>query len=398
MELLFDLPITERDITEQDFGGFNAEVDRLWADFASGKHERVPIRLNSNVKVLILNPTYNKRNITFVEYFHNPDVMAEAQLNWQLWRRYLLPGDHEHGLPASWELFVDFQNVYDACWFGCPLHYVDEQGPVTKPILTDDKKEMLFDRGIPNPFEGWVAQCSIQYLDHFNRRVLAGWEFLGRPVGKVWKAPLGWTDGVFTIATLLRGAEAICMDILLDPVYVHRLMSYITEALIVRMRKWLEYMGVSYPMADWWFADDAVQLLSAEQYREFVLPYHRRLYDTFAGDCRRYIHLCGAVQHLLPIIRQELGVTVFDTGFPIDFGRLRKELGLDCIISGGPRASLFLPGCSEDLLEETIRILRSGILEGGNFILQEGNNLPVGVNLHSCQLFYDLGKELGRVR
>lgn len=178
---------------------------------------------------------------------------------------------------------------------------------------------------------------------------------------------------------------------------MHPLLDFITQALITRMKKWLNFMGIIFPMNDFWFADDAVQMLSLEQYCEFVLPYHKQIYDTFAEPNNRYIHLCGNVQHLLPTIKSELNVRIFDTGFPIDFGKLRQELGEECLISGGPKASLFLKGCVDDLLTETKNILSSGILQGGRFILQEGNNLPPHTDLETCEQFYEYGKIWGRL-
>ncbi len=397
MKWLFDLPITDSDIQNNSFHEQNHQTAQLWHDFENGKHQRVPIRLNSNSKVLLLDKSLNRKGITFKDYFFNPDTMAEVQFHWELWRRFLLPGDHEHGLPKEWEIYIDFQNVYDGSWFGCPLLFLEGQVPTTQPILHDDNKNKLFDQGIPDPFQGELVELSLKYLDYYKQKCKAGWEFLGIPVKIPWKSPFGWTDGVFTIATLLRGAEALCIDLLVDPPYVHQLLDFITQALITRMKKWLNFMGIIFPMSDYWFADDAVQMLSLEQYCEFVLPYHKQIYDTFAEPNNRYIHLCGNVQHLLPTIKSKLNVRIFDTGFPIDFGKLRQELGEECLISGGPKASLFLKGCVDDLLTETKNILSSGILQGGRFILQEGNNLPPYTDLETCKQFYKYGKIWGRL-
>ncbi|MCX8065970.1 MAG: hypothetical protein N3G21_12510 [Candidatus Hydrogenedentes bacterium] len=391
--LIFKLPLTEEYIRNANYEVENLEIKNLWDEFERGVHKRVPIRLNSNPKVLILDSALNYLNIQFKDYLYDPELMAQVQLNWELWRRFLLPGDHEHGLPEQWEIYIDFQNVYDASWFGAPLVFMDSQVPTIHPILRDDNcKMMLFDKGLPEPFKGELAQLALDHIEYYEKRFKGGWEFLGKPVKLTWKTPFGWTDGIFTVATLLRGMENLCMDILLDPQYVHQLLGYITEALINRMQAWLKFMGISYPMALYWFADDAIQILSREQYVEFVLPYHKKIYQIFSKPEKRFIHLCGNVQHLLPTIKKELGVNFFETGFPVDFGILRKELGPQVTILGGPKASLFLKGYARELISETEKILGSGVLKGKKFILQEGNNLPPCVDIDSCKDFYEFAK------
>ena len=82
-----------------------------------------------------------------------------------------------------------------------------------------------------------------------------------------------------------------------------------------------------YRRPGFFFADDAIVLLSVEQYREFVLPYHRRLVDAFSDGSPTSVHLCGDAGRFFPCLRDELRVHSFDTGFPLDLGAARKALG-----------------------------------------------------------------------
>ena len=59
--------------------------------------------------------------------------------------------------------------------------------------------------------------------------------------------------------------------------------------------------------------------------------------------------------------------------------------------------SFFIRDDPEGIVEEVTRILRSGVLEGGRFILQEANNLAPQARLHMCEAFYEAGKALGRL-
>lgn len=388
---LFDLP----DLRDRDFSRHNNESRALWEMFHSNTHERIPIRLNVNARMLMLDPAYNTRGITYDEYMHDPEVMGQAILELQYWRQYLMPGDHEKGLPKQWDMWVDFQNFYDAAYFGGTVEFRAAQIPDAAPILNDDNKRMIFDRGLPEPFSGEWPERGLAFLQYFKDKSDAGWTFLGRPVIPVPQTPFMATDGLFTTAACLRGPTGLCTDLLMDPDYTHELLGFLNEGIIRRMVAWRERFGCPVKQDGFITADDSVQMLSEQQYREFVLPHHRRLFDTFGTNKDRGMHLCGNAQRHFIIIQQELGVAAFDTGFPFDFGRARRELGTDTLISGGPRVPLFVGDNPAPLLRETECILASGVLDGGRFILQEGNNLPPRARLALCDAFYETGKRLG---
>ena len=200
-------------------------------------------------------------------------------------------------------------------------------------------------------------------------------------------------DGVFTAAASLRGPTELCMDLLADPDYARELLEFVHTALCARMKAWRDYGNVPVPQDGFGSADDSVELLSLDQYREFMLPLHKRLFDQFGTPGNRGIHLCGDAQRHFVTLRDELGVTSFDTGFPVDFAKLRRDLGPGVLISGGPPVTFFLEETSQPILAKTGSILSSGILEGGRFILQEANNLPPGTRLEICHDFYEFGKK-----
>lgn len=389
--MLFNLP----NLLDRDFRDHNRCAAGLWASFAERRHDRVPVRFNTNPRMLMLDQAYNKCGISYEEYMRDPEVMAQTVLEWQYWRQFMLPGDHEHGLPAEWLVHVDFENMHEAAWFGCPVHYRDDQVPDTTPILRNDNKHMLFDAGVPDPFAGTWPERWFRFINAWDKKRLHGWTFLGIPAAPWMISPFAATDGIFTVAASLRGATELCTDLLADPEYARQLLEYVYEATAARMRAWRERLDVPVPQENFVTADDAIELLSVEQYREFVLPFHKRLYDEFAKPEGRAIHLCGDVQRLLPVIKKELGVVVYDTGFPLDYARLRRDLGPECTIYGGPPAALFVRDDPQPLVAEAERILNSGVLEGGRFVLQEGNNLPPRTPLENCQALYDTAKRAG---
>jgi len=376
-----------------DFKKHNEEVREVWAAYWAGKPIRVPLKISCNPRMLLLDPALNPKKITFKQYFESPEIMLNIQVQFEKWKRLNLEDDSEMGLPDEmWSPYVDLQNVAEAAWFGAPISFKDEQCPDTEPILAGDKKNLLFDRGFPDPISG-ILRTAQDYIDYFNKKAKEGVKYEGLPVKGGGKLGAG-TDGVMTVAMNLRGSELLT-DFYEDADYVRKLFDFITEATIKRFHGIRKFHGDPIKSDSFWYADDSIAMLSGEMVREFVLPCHKKLFAAVStGKNPAGMHLCGDATRHFKMLRDEMFVRSFDTGFPVDFAWLRKELGPGVEIQGGPRVALVLSGTEEELLLESKRILESGIMQGGKFIFKEGNNLAplspmknISVMLDACRRF-----------
>ena len=87
---------------------------------------------------------------------------------------------------------------------------------------------------------------------------------------------------------------------------------------------------------------------------------------------------------------------VFDTGFPVDFGGLRGELGPLVRLQGGPHIELVRSGLPSAIRAEVQRVLETGVSAGRRFVLREGNNLAPGTPLENTEALYAAGREFGK--
>lgn len=378
-----------------DYDEHNAEVRLVWDAYNSGRPIRVPVILGINPRIWLLNTSLNREGITFEQYSKNPDVMAEVQIANQHYVRHNILQDAEMGLPKDgWTIYVDFQNYYEAAWFGAEIIYYPNQVPAAEPLLNSDNKRMLFDRGIPDPFSDGLMIDNWRFYEHMKAN-LSNYVYAEVPAVNVTPTGLG-TDGPLTVAASLRGATNICLDMYEDPEYVHDLLRFITEATIARIKAFRKALGLEMKPQSWGFADDSIELLSTEMYKEFVLPYHQMLLSELAGEGPHSIHLCGDVDRLMIILKQELNLNAWDAGYPMDYGLMRRQLGPDFQIATGPRVSLLLHGSPDEINLECRRILESGIADGGRFIMREANNLSPGTPVENVRAMYEATKEYGR--
>ncbi len=353
----------------------NEEKKQIWDAYRTRKPIRVPVTFGVNPRVVLFDPGWNRDSVTSEEYFTDPRALVQVQLKFleyqvEYLNRYC---DSPTGWPESFDFYVDVQNVYDSAYFGAPVEMRDGQVVDVSPVLAGAGKQRIFsldiDRPMDNPF---VRQCLKRHADLTD--VVRDTSFRGIRLGV---RPVTWGfDGPLTIATNLRGSE-LYADLYEDPDYAQRLMEFITRGVIIRNRAMCEHFGLTaFKGPNGAIADDSVQLISTGMYRERVLPLHRLYLSQWSVEGPHHIHLCGDATRHFPTIRDELHVMSFDTGFPVDHGRLREALGPDVEILGGPAVPLLRDGTPRDVYDRTAEILKSGIMEGGRFILREGNNLP----------------------
>lgn len=380
--------------TEQDFREHNRQVRKLWEDFRQGTHPRVPMVTGISDRFYVLNSVTNPKDVSFQEYSNDPALMFDMQCEFSKYARFCIPGDHEMGIPEEgWTVNVDFQNYYEAAWYGAEVCYPDHDVPFAVPLLGEDNKEQLFHQGIPDPFGGFMARAK-EYYDYFQDRIRTT-QILGQKISNI-GAWFTTTDGMFTIACELRGADNLCIDMYEDPDYYHQLMEYLTECTIQRMKAWRKYMGKPEMEPSFWFADDSILLLSCEMYREFVLPYHKKLAHALSTlEQPGGIHLCGDATRHFKTIRDELNVHCFDTGFPVDHKKLCQELGPDVTIQGGPPAQLIKSGTPEEIKAESKRILEEVKPVSRNFVFRDGNDIPPYTPMENIQALRDACLEYG---
>jgi hypothetical protein len=383
-------------MTQPDFTEHNEEVRRVWQAYRAGTPVRVPVIVDADTRYFVLHGELNPgERMSFEDYSEDAVTMMDFQLRAHEYRVLNLNPrcDYEAGLPARFSVTVDMQRYFDAGFFGAEVEYRAGQIPDTIPPLAGDRKSWLFDRGQPDPLTGGVFARAHQMHEVMAERIAKGFTFRDREV--VFE-PFGLgTDGPLTVATNLRGTE-LYTDLITDPDYVHALLEFIVEGTIARIQAHRRFFGLPEKSPTWGYADDSVQLISTAMVREFIIPAHRKLIRALTDAERISIHLCGNSTRHFKTLRDELGCYSFDTGFPVDFAWLRQELGPDVEILGGPRVTLLRDGAPDQVEAEVQRILSSGIMEGGRFILREANDLAPGTPLSNLEAMYAAGRRYGR--
>ena len=358
----------------------DGEKEALWKAFAEGRAPRPPVLWSCNVRIVLLDPALNTGGWTAEAYWRDPAATIAAQL---AYRDYMCDVVHRHSdkptaLPERWGVFADTQTVHDGCYFGGELGFPEGQVAAQKPFLRADDAEaflaMEFDPET-NPF----LQAQYARRDAI-AKAARGLAHRGRPLEA--EMPIWNTDGPVTLGMELFGEDFLLLLADEDSGLADRLMEKFVRDTVRRNRYMRRRAGQPERVSgELCLSDDSVQLISTEMLRKRVLPMHHLYHEESSlPGAKRTTHLCGNATRHFKTLADELGVCSFDTGFPVDHGALRRELGPDVVIRGGPRVSFFTDGTPAEVAAETRRILYSGVTEGGRFILGEGNNMPPRVS------------------
>ena len=379
----------------------NAAKEALWEAFTARRAARVPLRWNVNVRIVLLDPLLNPEGWTFEQYLHDPAVTIAAQIRFQEYAATQLSrvSDRTDSLPDAWRVSPDVQNAYDPAYFGGHVHAPPGQVPAVESFLTLDDVDGFLARDFASrPLEAPFIRERLAFRAELVKAA-APVRHLGRPV-HVAPFMLGF-DGPVTAAAAIFGSDFFAL-LGEDPARAQAVLAHITRGVLARNAALRRLAGEpERATGGAWFADDSIQLISAAMYEELVLPLHALYLDACStsrvSERGRSCHLCGDATRHFRVIRDRLGVDAFDTGFPVDHGALRRELGPDVLISGGPHVGLLRNGTPDACYREAERILQSGIKEGGRFILQEGNNLPPSCPLENLAAVYEACRECGRL-
>lgn len=184
-------------------------------------------------------------------------------------------------------------------------------------------------------------------------------------------------------AWTLRGAEALLMDFIDHPDFVHDLLSAITDYNVAQVRAALEYDIDAVLFGDDWGQQHGLQMGPA-LWREFISPCLRRMYAEVRNAGKFVmIHSCGDVDELFDELI-ELGVQCFNPFQPevMDVPTLLPAYHGRLAFYGGLSTQHTLPyGTPDEVRNESRRLIQLG--SNGGYVLAPAHAVEGDVPLEN---------------
>ena len=202
----------------------------------------------------------------------------------------------------------------------------------------------------------------------------------------------------FTHLMELFGYEEALMGLMTDPAKCHALLDRLTvtanACAVAQARRGVDAVLISSAFAGGGF-------ISQEMYREFVLPYERRMTDAIRPTgVPVYTHTCGRIGDRLELMA-ETGIDGLDTLDPPPLGNVeladaKRHIGNRLFIKGNMNSVALLDyKTREQVLAEAGERIRVG-KPGGGYILSTACSVAPRVEPWKLELLTPLAEETGR--
>jgi len=332
--------------------------------------------------------------VSFRDYYGDPETMLRAQILAQKWLLENVRTDAA-SITGPWVgAWTDFQNTFEAGSLGAEVIFPDDDIPWVGVGWVRDDRDLKRLEAIDVVHTG-INRRQIEY----RRAMLEAAEkypvrFQGGDVFHPGlEASLTRTShGPFGVAGDLMGVSEIFLAVVERPDFVMELLRIVTEKII----EWLDFchQEMQCPDRDLAWTDDLAVSLSAENYREVVLPFEKRL--RFHFDGRAAFHMCGRSDHLLAIFATELEIDEFNGfGYEVDLERVAELMGGRVVLLGNVNPMLIHDGTPDAVRAASRRVIETLAPHRG-FVLQDGSNIPPGSPLENINALMEAAEAYGR--
>src|SRR3989454_5239160 len=232
--------------------------DRVVAAYTRSLADRVP------VYPIVASFAGTLDGLSIEEYCTNTTKAIQAMMNY-----------YERYQPDVVLAYNDLAKEAEA--FGCRVKYSEYVVPsIDTHVLADDKAR-LAQIAMPDPYKtarlpGFLEQCETLVK--------------AKPPTAIGAVAVG----PWTIAMLMRNPEVMLLDTFEDPQFIHDLMRVTTDF----SKTWgdaIAKTGIGLSFSE---PTASISLISPDNYREFIAPYHKELVDYFkAKKVGVTTHICG---------------------------------------------------------------------------------------------------------
>ncbi|MBF0277729.1 MAG: hypothetical protein HQM13_08065 [SAR324 cluster bacterium] len=271
--------------------------------------------------------------------------------------------------------------------FPIEIEWMGDESPKSKHLLQEPEEIDTLE--IPSP------DCGLNHtrIEWYKTMSEMTGDFDVRLNGEPLQVKLDLTHpgGAIPSAFALCGSN-LFVWMLEEPDRIHRLLEITTQSHLQVIEYFAELTGREKGHSVWAGADIA-EMISPQMFQEFVVPYYLQIWKK--QNYPRVFHMCGKIDHLLDILRDDLDITYLDRfGFSTNRQLLAKKLAGQAVMRGGPHPALIYEGPVEKITKECVDYIKTLGSQGG-YILSDGVGIVPGTPMAHIEAMVDASKQVG---
>jgi uroporphyrinogen-III decarboxylase len=194
--------------------------------------------------------------------------------------------------------------------------------------------------------------------------------------------------GPLNIASFLMGTTELMTAIGMEPNATHKLLGKISDFIC----NWLAWQKECFPSIDGvLILDDIIGFVGEDEFREFVLPYFKRIFSC-TGSKVRFLHN-DSDGLITARYLKEMDVNMFNFSFEHSLGEIRKLSGQEVVLVGNIPPRDILAGGSPEQVRTAVSKAFKETNDFSRIIWSAGGGMPPNVSKDNILAFIDAVKE-----
>jgi len=288
---------------------------------------------------------------------------------------------HTFGLDVLWDLWGIHS---EAEAMGSTINIpIDMQGvpSVTDPVIRDYDKDLL---KIKQPNHGQDGNIPLIMKGIRQLKELAN--------GKI--PVLGYVQGPFRMASMLRGPENIMGDCQKGDKHLEELLDLCTNTLIVTgaeaIQAGADFLWIGEPTS-------SADRISKKLLIRYVIPYLEKLIKALKSHkVRIMMHVCGDTNDRIEEF-VGVGIDALSVSERVDLEMARKVVGDDFCLWGNVAPALLASGTPAEVEAAAREAIEKGMGTKGNFVLSSGCRTPPEVPAENIMAMVKVAKDFSNV-